>query len=50
MWNQKYGTNEPIQKAVTDLWNREQTCSCQRGGEGVGCMGTLGLVDASYYI
>ena len=31
--------------------HREQTCGCQRGeGEGEGCTGSLGLVDANYYI
>ena len=30
--------------------HREQTCGCQRGeGEGVGWMGSLGLLDANYY-
>ena len=30
---------------------REQTCGCQGGGvEGVGCVGSLGLVDENYYI
>ena len=30
---------------------REQTCSCQGGGEeGEGQTGSLGLVDANYYI
>ena len=50
MWNLKYGTNGPIYKTETDR-HREQTCGCQlvgRGGEG--WTGSLGLVDASYYI
>ena len=30
---------------------REQTCGCQGGGgEGEGWTGSLGLVDANYYI
>ena len=30
--------------------HREQTSGCQGGGEGVGRIGSLGLVDANYYI
>ena len=31
--------------------HREQTCGCQRvAGEGEGWNGSLGLVDANYYI
>ena len=31
--------------------HRDQTCGCQGGGEeGEGCTGSLGLVDANYYI
>ena len=35
--------------------HRGQTCGCQEGvgegvGEGEGCTGSLGLVDANYYI
>ena len=30
--------------------HREQTCSCQGVVEEVGWMGSLGLVDANYYI
>ena len=31
--------------------HRDQTCGCQVGGEeGAGQTGSLGLVDASYYI
>ena len=29
---------------------REQICGCQGEGEGVGWTGSLGLVDANYYI
>ena len=43
MWNLKYGTNDPICKTETDHGRGEQTCVCQ---EGVGWMGSLGLVDA----
>ena len=28
----------------------EQTCGCQGGGEEEGWTGSLGLVDANYYI
>ena len=28
----------------------EQTCGCQRVGEAEGQIGSLGLVDANYYI
>jgi len=30
--------------------HREQTCDCQGKEEGVGLMGSLGLIDANYYI
>ena len=49
MWNLKYGTNDPIYKTETDHGHREQTCGSQQGG-GVGWMGSLGLIDANYYI
>ena len=42
-------TNEPIQNRnrLTDMENRLVP---RRRGEGVGWMGSLGLVDANYYI
>ena len=30
--------------------HREQTCDWKEGTEGIGWMGSLGLVDANYYI
>ena len=50
MWNLTYGTNAPsiIQKQITDM---ERRLVVARGsGEGVGWTGSLGLVDADYYI
>ena len=51
MQNLKYGTHEPTHKAEkyiqiqkTDLWLPKEK------GEGVGQAGSLGLVDANYYI
>ena len=49
MWNLKYGTNAPIFRTETltlrtDLWLSKGR------GEGVGWTGSLGLVDANYYI
>ena len=39
----------PSKKQKQTHRHREQTCGWQRGrGEGVGCMGSLGLVDATY--
>ena len=48
MWNLKQGTSEPIYKTETDsqrtvLWLPPPL-------EEVGWMGSLGLVDANYYI
>ena len=49
MWNLKYGTNEPIYRAETDSFrHREQIVVAK--GEAEGCTGSLGLVDANYYI
>ena len=46
----KYGANDPIYKIETD--HGQQTCGCLRWGEGeeVGWKGSLGSVDASYYV
>ena len=50
MWNLKYDTNELIYETWTHR-HREQTCGCQRGeGMEEGWTGSLGLVDANYYI
>ena len=50
MWNLKYGTNVPIYETETDR-HREQTYGCRGGGGmGEGWTGSLGLLDAIYYI
>ena len=50
-WNLKYDTNEPIYKTETDSQTqRTDLCLPKRTGEGVGSTGSLGLVDANYYI
>ena len=49
IWNLKYGANETIYKTETDLENRCDVA--KRGREaGKGWTGSLGLVDANYYI
>ena len=51
MWNLNYGTNEPIYKTETDSKDiREQTCAWGGDTQGGGWTGSLGLVDANYYI
>ena len=51
MWNLKYDKNEPIYKKQNQIHRpMEQTCGCQMLGEGEGQIGSLGLVDANYYI
>ena len=51
MWNLIYATNEPLYETETDHRHRDQTCGCQGGGSmGEGWTGSLGLVDANYYI
>ena len=49
IWNLKYGTNKPIDKAETDIENRPVVA---KGGREVaeGLNRSLGLVDANYYI
>ena len=47
IWNVKYDTNEFIYKTERDSQHREQTCSCQGGGDGRGWFGSLGLTDAN---
>ena len=44
MWDVKYDTNEPIYKTETDSKDIEN----RHGGRG--WTGSLGLVDANYYI
>ena len=46
-----YGTNEPTYKTETDSQNVENRFVVAKGEEkGVGWTGSLGLVDAKYYI
>ena len=47
MWNLKYVTNDPICK--TEIDHGLLTCGQWGWGE-LGCMGSLGFVDANYYI
>ena len=35
MWNLKYGANEHMYRTETNSWNREQTCGCRGGGNGM---------------
>ena len=50
MWNLKCGANEPVFRAETDsqTWRTNRLVVAK--GEGVGRTGSLGLVDANYYI
>ena len=48
MWDLKYGTDEPIQKTETD--SQTQRTALWLPSERVGWMGSLGGVDANYYI
>ena len=51
MWNLKYGTDAPIYMTETDSQTWRTDLWLPRGwGEGVGWTGSLGLVDANYYI
>ena len=51
IWTLKYGTNEPIYKIETDSQTWRTELWLPRGsGEGVGWMGSLGAVNANYYI
>ena len=51
MWNLKYGTDESIYKTEKDLQTWRTDSWLPRGrGTGVGWIGSLGLVDANYYI
>ena len=42
--------NLSTEQKQTKLRHGEQTCVAKGKGEGVGWMGSLGLVDANYYI
>ena len=48
-WYLKYGTNEPICKTDSQTWRTDLFCQ-GGGGEGVGWTGSLGLINANYYI
>ena len=50
MWNLKYDTYEPIYKMETDLQTKRTDLLLPRWGDGVGWTGSLGLLDANYYI
>ena len=50
MWSLRYGTNDSIYRTKTDHGYGGQTCICPGEGERKGQMGSLGLVDANYYI
>ena len=50
IWNLKYGTNEPNRNKLTDIENRLVGAKAGGGGEGERWTGSLGLVDANYYI
>ena len=51
MWNLKYDTNEPNYETETDSQTQRTDLSLPRGREvGEGWIGSLGLVDANYYI
>ena len=50
LWNLKYDTHEPICKTETDSWTRNSPVVAKGEEEGVGWMGSLGLVDANDYI
>ena len=47
IWNLIHGTNESFHRKENH-GHGEQTCGCQVGGEGVGWIGNLGLIDANY--
>jgi len=49
--NLKYDTNEPIYKTEKDSETQRTDLWLPAGrGEGMGLVGSLGLVDANYYI
>ena len=47
IWSLKYGTNNPMQKQITDM---ESRLVVAQGLGVVGWTGRLGLVDTNYYI
>ena len=50
MWNLKYGTNEPIFKTEIDTQTQRTDLWLPEEGKGEGWTGSLGFVDANYYI
>ena len=50
MWNLKYDTDELSTKTDTDLQIQRMDLWFPRVEEGVGWTGSLGLVDANYYL
>ena len=51
IWNLKYDTNEPIYETETDSRTQRTDFWLPKGsGVGEGWTGSLGLVDANYYI
>ena len=50
MWNLKHSTNESIYQTETISDTENRLVAAKGEGEGVGWPGTLGLVDANYYI
>ena len=47
IWNLIYGTNESFHRKENHGLG-EQTCGCHGGGEEVGWLGSLGLIDTNY--
>ena len=50
MWNLQYDTDEPVYKTETDSDIENKLVVAKGRGEGEGWSGSLGLVDANYYI
>ena len=50
MWNLKYDPNEPIYETETDLQTENRLVIAKVGEMGERWTGSLGLVDANYYI
>ena len=44
MWNLKYGTDDPIYRTDSQIWRTYLK------GKKMGWTGSLGLMDANYYI
>ena len=50
LWNLKYGTNDHIHKQKQIMAKENRPVFAGRRGDKVGCIGSLGLVDANCYI